>query len=163
MLRRIGPESADLAQIAALIAAHPLALLGQSIEWLAAQAAEPANRVMVWDRDATGGFDGFAVLELSYPRVVNLMNLALVRPGDGAGQRLIRAALDVAFSEMAAHRLYCDVAPDNDAALAAFRRAGLVQEGVMRSCWNRGGTWVDCLAFSLLEEEWRALPALRAV
>ncbi|WP_225026541.1 GNAT family N-acetyltransferase [Xinfangfangia pollutisoli] len=159
MLRRIGPsDSADLARIAGLIAAHPLALLGQTESWLAEQAAVAENRILIWDRAGTGGFDGFAVLELAYPRVVDLMNLALVAPGRGEGQQLIRAVLDLAFGEMGAHRLFCDVAHDNAPALAAFRRAGLVQEGVMRSCWNRGGTWVDCLAFALLETEWRALP-----
>lgn len=156
MLRRIGADSADLARIAGLIAAHPMQLLGQDEDWLRAQAAEAANRVMVWDEGA--GFAGFAVLELAYPQVVNLMNLAVAAPGRGAGGRLIRAALAVAFADMAAHRLYCDIAHDNGPALAAFARAGLVREGTMRQCWLRPDGWTDCHAFSMLAAEWRALP-----
>ena len=91
---------------------------------------------MVWDR---GGFAGFAVLELAYPQVVNLMNLAVTSPGRGEGRALIRAALDVAFRDMSAHRLFCDIAHDNEAALAAFAAAGLQREGTMRHCWLRAG------------------------
>lgn len=152
MLRRAAPE--DLPRIAALIAAHPRALLAQDEGWLAAQAEGPDHRVMVWDR---GGFAGFAVLELAYPQAVYLMNLGLATPGRGEGQPLIRAAQDVAFTQMNAHRLYCDIAHDNATALAAFSRAGFVREGTMRQCWLRDGVWEDCHAFSILRPEWENL------
>ncbi|MBK6467148.1 MAG: GNAT family N-acetyltransferase [Rhodobacter sp.] len=151
MLRRA--EAGDLPRIAALIAAHPMQLLGQDEGWLATQCAAPENRVMVWDR---GGFAGFAVLELAYPQVVNLMNLAVTSPGRGEGRALIRAALDVAFRDMSAHRLFCDIAHDNEAALAAFAAAGLQREGTMRHCWLRAGIWEDCHAFAILRDEWTA-------
>ncbi|MGB4827023.1 MAG: GNAT family protein [Paracoccaceae bacterium] len=154
MLRRAGPT--DLPRIANLIAAHPMQLLGQDLDWLTRQAKAPENRVMVWDRD---GLAGFAVLELAYPQVVNLMNLAVARPGGGEGRALIRAALDVAFAEMAAHRLFCDIAHDNAPALAAFTRAGLQREGTLRQCWLRAGVWEDCHAFSILRDEWTGLRA----
>lgn len=152
MLRRAGAD--DLARIAALIAAHPMQLLQQPEAWLAEQHADPANRIMVWDVD---GFAGFAVLEQAYPHVVNLVNLALCRPGTGAGAALIRAALDVAFGDMVAHRLFCDIAHDNAAALTAFARAGLLREGTMRQCWLRGGVWEDCHAYAMLRSEWQVL------
>ena len=155
MLERAGP--ADLPRIAALIAAHPMQLLGQDLPWLETQSAHPDNRVMVWDR---GGFAGFAVLELAYPQVVNLMNLGLLAPGQrqGQGRALIRAALEVAFGQMGAHRLFCDIAHDNAPALAAFGSAGLQREGTMRQCWLRNGIWEDCHAFAILRSEWQALP-----
>ena len=152
MLRRAGAD--DLPPIAALIAANPMHLLGQDLAWLTAQAGNGDNRLMVWDR---GGFAGFAVLELAYPQVVNLMNLAVTVPGQGQGRALIRGALDVAFDDMGAHRLFCDIAHDNTPALAAFGRAGLQREGTMRQCWLRAGAWEDCHAYSILRAEWQAL------
>lgn len=155
MLRRIGPDSPDLPRIAALIAAHPRTLLQQNEADVQALAADPDSRVLVWDRGE--GFAGFATIEALYPQVVFLTNLALTQPGRGDGGALIRAALAVAFTDMQAHRLFCDIAFDNAAGLAAFARAGLVREGTMRECWLRADGWVDCHAYSMLAREWKAL------
>lgn len=156
MLRRA--SAADLSAIAALIAAHPMQLLAQDEAWLARIAADRASRVMVWDTGS--GCDGFAVIEAAWPQVVTLVNLALAKPGRGEGRQLIAATLDLAFTEMQAHRLFCDVVHDNPAALAAFRHAGLVQEGTFRQCWLRpDGHWADCHGLAILADEWRALRA----
>ena len=152
MLRRA--TDGEIPAVAALIAAHPMALLQQSEDWLREIAAGEAQGVLVWDR---GGFAGFAVLDWDYPGVVYLYNLGVVERRRGEGCALIRAVQDEVFAEMGAHRLVCDVAFDNGAALAAFRKAGFVQEGTMRECWEREpGDWVDCHAFSLLAREWHA-------
>lgn len=154
--------AAEIAAVARLIAAHPMQLLQQDEGWLNGIAADPAHRVMVWHTGTgtgkgtgKGGITGFAVMEMAYPRVVNLINLGLARPGSGEGAALIRAALDEAFGPMAAHRLFCDIAHDNAPALRAFARAGLVQEGTMRQCWLRAGRWEDCHSFAILRDEWQ--------
>ncbi|MEZ5797062.1 MAG: GNAT family protein [Paracoccaceae bacterium] len=149
-------EAGDLPRIAGLIASHPHSLLQQAPGDIEALAADPAARLLVW-QGPDGEFAGFAAIEPLYPQVVFLTNLALVRPGRGAGLALIRAALAVAFDEMGAHRLFCDIAFDNAAGLAAFARAGLVREGTMRQCWLRDGTWVDCHAYAMLRAEWEML------
>lgn len=151
MLRRA--DRSELPAIAEMIAAHPMQLLAQDADWLGRIHDDPANRVMVWD---TGAIAGFAVIELLYPQVVFLTNMGLATTGRGQGQSLIKDTLRVVFSDMKAHRLFCDVAFDNAPALAAFRRAGLVQEGTMRQCWLRpDGIWADCHAFSMLRHEWK--------
>lgn len=152
MLRRA--TEGEIPAVAALIAAHPIAMLAQSEDWLREIAEGDAQGVMVWDR---GGIDGVAVLDWAYPRVVYLINLGLAVPGRGEGQALIRAVLAHVFGTMGAHRMICDIAFDNDAGLAAFRKAGFVQEGTMRECWDRGGVWVDCHAFAMLAREWQAM------
>jgi RimJ/RimL family protein N-acetyltransferase len=154
MLRRAG--LGDLADICGLIAAHPQSLLQQDRDWIARLIDDPEARVMVWQRP-DAAFAGFSIIEPLYPQVVFLTNLALVQPGRGEGTALIRATLATAFDQMQAHRLFCDIAFDNTAGLAAFERAGLVREGTMRECWLRGGVWVDCHSYSMLAREWKAL------
>lgn len=143
----------EIPAVAALIAAHPLSLLRQSEEWLREVAAGEAQGVLIWDR---GGIDGVAVLEWAYPGVVYLINLGLAVPGRGEGKALIAAVQDHVFGGLGAHRMFCDIAFDNGAALSAFRKAGFTQEGTMRECWKRGDVWVDCHAFGMLAREWRA-------
>lgn len=151
MLRRAEPS--DLPALAALIAAHPMVLLAQDAAGLAALMQDDGNRVLVWDR---AGLAGFAVVETLYPQVVYLTNFAVTNAGRGEGRALLAAVLDLAFAEMGAHRLFCDIAFDNQAALGLFGRMGLVREGTMRECWLRpDGKWADCHAFSMLRHEWR--------
>ena len=152
MLRRAA--EGEIPAVAALIAAHPLALLQQDEGWLREIADGAARGVLVWDE---AGISGFAVIDWDYPGVMGLWNVGVLHTGRGVGQRLIRAVLDEVFGQMGAHRLFCDAAFDNDAALAAFAKAGFAREGVMRECWQREpGIWVDCVAFSILAHEWRA-------
>jgi len=146
--------TADQADIRGLITAHPQSLLQQDEAWIARLIDDADARVLVWQRN--GAFAGFSIIEPLYPHVVFLTNLALSQPGKGEGLALIRATLAVAFDEMHAHRLFCDIAFDNVAGLAAFERAGLVREGTMRECWLRDGVWVDCHAYSMLRREWKA-------
>ena len=146
--------AADQADICGLIAAHPQSLLQQAEAWIARLIEDADARVLVWRRN--GGFAGFSIIEPLYPHVVFLTNLALSQTGMGEGLALIRSTLAVAFDEMQAHRLFCDIAFDNTAGFAAFARAGLVREGTMRECWLRDGVWVDCHASSMLRREWKA-------
>lgn len=151
MLRRA--TDGEIPAVAAMIAAHPMALLQQSEVWLREIAAGEARGVLVWDR---GGIAGCVTLDWAYPEVIYLLNLVVDRPGKGEGAALIRAVQDEVFGVMGAHRLECDVAFDNPGALALFRRAGFVQEGTLRECWQRApGEWVDCHAFAMLAREWR--------
>lgn len=153
MLRRA--TEGEIPEVAALIAGQPMVLLQQSEDWLREIANGPAQGVLIWD---DGGLEGFAVIDWDYPGVMGLWNLAILHPGRGTGQRFIRAVLDEVFGVMGAHRLFCDAAFDNAAALAAFPKAGFQREGVMRACWQREpGIWVDCVAFSMLHQEWKAL------
>ena len=149
---RVATEG-EIPAVAAMIAAHPMALLQQPEEWLRNMAAH--DGVLVWDR---GGLAGFATLEWAYPGVVYLFNLGVAEAGRGEGRALIRAVVTHVFGGMGAHRLACDVAHDNPAALAAFESAGFVREGVMRECWQREPeNWVDCVTYSLLARECRGM------
>lgn len=150
MLRRA--TEGEIPAVAALIAAHPKALLQQPEGWLREMA--PEGGVLVWDRD---GIAGFATLAWDYPGVVYLFNIGVTLPGRGEGRAVLEAVMAEVFATMGAHRLTCDVAFDNPGALRLFETAGFVREGTMRECWQREpGVWVDCHAFSMLAREWRA-------
>ena len=150
MLRPAG--AADLPAIGGLIDEHPMALLSYHPGWLAEVLADPASRLLVWDRK---GFAGFAMLLAAWPQVLHLANLAVRHRGDG--QALIAAVLCVAFDDMQAHRVFGDTASDNARARSAFRRAGFVEEGTFRQCWLRpDGQWADCTGLAILRSDWHA-------
>lgn len=72
-----------------------------------------------------------------------------------ARRRGIAARLETAFAEEAAWRgaktLFLEVAADNAAALALYRRAGYRQVGIRRKYYNQGtGSTVDALVLSRL-------------
>lgn len=152
MIRRATPD--DLDRVDLLIKAHPTALMDKG----AAQLREmfDADDCVILIREDQG-FAGFATLHMLYDQVWYLDNLAVVTPGRGQGQALIREVTQIVFAELGAHRLMCDVVFDNEAGMQAMTRAGFTFEGNMRQCWNRGGIWVDCHAFAMLAPEWAVI------
>lgn len=157
MLRRA--RHSDLAEIAELIEAHPLKLLDLGRDKLAEIVDAAEEHLFVWERD--GHFAGYAHFEEAYPQTVMLVNLALTETGNGEGQKLIRAVIDLIFGDFPTHRIFCDTGFDNEEAKRAFLRAGFSFEGVWRECWQRRPKeWVDCHGFSMLRREWALLPPL---
>ncbi len=80
----------------------------------------------------------------------------MARPGQGQGRRALRLALDLAFGEYAAHRLWLDVDVDNDRARHVYRTLGFVEEGILRDGALLGGEYRALVVMSMLEEEYRA-------
>ena len=77
---------------------------------------------------------GFVILlGLRSPaRSVELARMAVVEPGAGIGKPLLKAVIDLAFTELGANRLWIDVFDDNTRARRAYRSAGFQEEGVLR-------------------------------
>ncbi len=124
------------------------------VERLADYIADPNYALLIWDNPKPRGFALLADLE-NASATIELRRLALADAGKGEGQRLLSALKDHVFGTLQAHRLWLDVAADNLRAIAAYRKAGLVDEGVMREAWQRRDSRrVDLLIMGMLRREW---------
>lgn len=75
--------------------------------------------------------------------------------GRGFATEIVRALLDFGFGELAAHRIYARVAPENEASSRVLAKHGFQLEGRLRKeCFVRG-EWQDSLLYALLEEEFQ--------
>ena len=105
---------------------------------------------------AAGGHRvGFVLLQL-HPesRAVELRRLAVTEKGRGYGRAALLLVMAQAFEEHHAHRLWLDVKPHNERALALYRSAGFVEEGVMRDALYHGGEFQSLVLMSILRHEW---------
>jgi RimJ/RimL family protein N-acetyltransferase len=78
------------------------------------------------------------------------MMVATDRRGEGVGGALLTAAIDWA-RHAGAHKIALQVWPDNDAAIALYRKFGFEQEGLLRRHYRRrsGERW-DAVVMGLL-------------
>lgn len=76
--------------------------------------------------------------------------------GRGYGTDACRVLLRYAFSDRGLHRVQLEVVADNAAAVAAYRRAGFVEEGRLRDDAWVDGRFVDQLVMGVLAPQWRA-------
>lgn len=70
--------------------------------------------------------------------------------GSGHGTRALRLALDHAWNTLNLNRVSLTVFAGNTRAIAAYRRAGFVEEGVMRKAAYTGGRWHDVVIMAAL-------------
>ncbi len=81
--------------------------------------------------------------------------IAVSSPEKGVGTPLLAGAVDFAFLETNAHRLWLDVVSGNLRAQAVYRKIGFIQEGVLReAALLPDGTRSDFLLMSILRPEW---------
>ncbi len=70
--------------------------------------------------------------------------------GKGHGSAALKLALHYAWDTMNLKRVWLTVFASNTRAIAAYARAGFVQEGVMRHAAFIGGKWVDVVMMAAL-------------
>jgi diamine N-acetyltransferase len=100
------------------------------------------------------GFVMLAGLESEH-RVIELRRVVVPDKGRGVGRRLIELALDHAFGELGAHRVWLDVMPHNQRARRAYEAVGFIEEGLMRDALLIDGAYQSLVMMSVLEPEWR--------
>ena len=79
--------------------------------------------------------------------------------GRGFASEIVGALLDFGFGELAAHRIYARVAPENEASSRVLAKHGFRLEGHLRKECLVRGEWQDSLLYALLEEDPRASSA----
>ncbi len=157
----IGIERATRADIPGLMALERGEgfdrLVGRwSAEQHAAEMALPGSRYLVARSAARPA--GFVLLqELDDPHgCATLRRIAVGRPGEGLGARLLAAAQDEAFGVERVHRLQLRVYPENERARRAYRTAGFAEEGLMRDVSRAAdGTHRSMVLMSVLCPEWQ--------
>jgi RimJ/RimL family protein N-acetyltransferase len=76
--------------------------------------------------------------------------------GKGVGTEALAQLVEFGFVRRNLHRLHLRLISSNAAAIAAYRKAGFVEEGRHREhCWVRGG-YEDEITMGLLRAEWQA-------
>ncbi|PWK60857.1 GNAT family N-acetyltransferase [Roseicyclus mahoneyensis] len=132
---------------ARMAAIHAAAFGGRGQVWseaeIAAMCARPAIHSIGVDDD------GFALLQILAPEA-ELLTLAVdpLAQGRGLGRITLEAAMARA-ARAGATTMFLEVAEDNAAACALYRRAGFMQTGRRRGYYARkGATPVDALILS---------------
>jgi RimJ/RimL family protein N-acetyltransferase len=74
----------------------------------------------------------------------------------GYGTDAVRVLLRYGFAELGLHRVELGVTGYNLRAMAAYRKAGFVEEGRRRSAIFRSGAWHDDVRMAILRSEWNA-------
>jgi RimJ/RimL family protein N-acetyltransferase len=112
---------------------------------------------LVWRQgDDVPGFVMFDGIESPH-RAVRLRRIAVREPGRGLGSTILEEALAHAFEALEAHRLHLMVFIENTRAERAYRRAGFVDEGVLRDCHRTPeGEFRSMRMMSILQAEWRS-------
>ncbi|WP_211748810.1 GNAT family protein [Paenibacillus sp. Marseille-Q4541] len=76
--------------------------------------------------------------------------------GKGYGSDALGIILRYAFHELNLNRISLDVISYNEVAYHAYKKAGFVEEGRMRSAVLRGGKSYDLIIMGMLREEWES-------
>ena len=114
---------------------------------------DPLHRHLI--AEAGGQHVGFALLRL-HPedRAVELRRLAVTEKRRGYGRAVLRLTMVQVFADHSAHRLWLDVKPHNERALALYRSAGFVEEGLLRDALFHDGRFESLIVMSVLRPEW---------
>lgn len=126
---------------------------------LAATAISPYRRSWIGHAPGTDtavGHISFSVDERHRGGRISCVLIAPAARGGGLGAALVNAILDMAFGELALHRVGLGVFTCNAAALRLYERLGFVREGVVRDSARVGGAWWSSVEMGMLEDEWRA-------
>ena len=140
LIRLRGARTDDLPWLAALEQSPVNArfLCAWSSDRHAAGLADPDKRYLVFE-DAAGDRRGFAILAglRSRQRAVELVRIAVDRPGQGLGTAALRCLIVHGFDALRAERLFLDVFDDNERARRAYRRLGFREEQVLQAAARR--------------------------
>jgi RimJ/RimL family protein N-acetyltransferase len=140
---------------------------------------EVAEKAAKFAQALTLGGDGdfwqLAIERADVPGVIGDLYFALKRAGGEIGWSLHRAhhgrgymteaasaLLDLAFAELARHRVFAQLDPRNTASAALCRRLGMRHEAhFVEDVWFKG-EWADTAVYAILDREWRARRAAGA-
>jgi len=89
------------------------------------------------------------------------ISIAREYQGKGYGSEAIEWATDWAFTFGGMHKVVIGATSDNPGAVRLYKRLGFIEDGRIRHDMWFGGQWIDKVELGMLEDEWRALRALK--
>jgi RimJ/RimL family protein N-acetyltransferase len=100
---------------------------------------------------------GFAILLglQSEHKSLELKRIAVGKPNQGVGRRLLEVVAKKVFDEYQAHRLWLDVFETNTRARHLYETFGFRVEGTLREAVFRDGNYHSLVLMSLLDHEYR--------
>ncbi len=112
-------------------------------------------RYFVSENDA-GELQAYAILRglAEATRSLELKRIVVARTEQGLGRKMLHEILEIAFSELHAHRLFLDVFEDNERARHLYESLGFVYEGTLREAAQRDGHFCNLRLMSLLDREY---------
>lgn len=121
----------------------------------AAEMAKPDSRYfLLRGDDGPAGFVMIQRIDESH-RKAHLRRIAVARPGEGAGTRLMNGVLDWLYTETDVNRIDLDVYVENERARRSYEKAGFQVEGRLRDYHrNDDGTFRDMWLMSILRRDW---------
>jgi ribosomal-protein-alanine N-acetyltransferase len=119
-----------------------------------------------------GSYACFAVTVKGFDTAVGIFQVRELEPGFGAAewgfaigspfwgtgvfQDGAELVLEFAFETLGVHRLEARCAVKNGRGNGALRKAGAVQEGVLRKSFLKNGEYLDQVLYAIVEDDWRA-------
>lgn len=118
--------------------------------------ADPDKRYLIAE-DAAGQRAAFVILAGLADRDIELVRMAVTRPGAGIGKLILTTVIDLAFDELGAERLWLDVFADNTRARRIYQAAGFRDDAVPRqSAQKADGTPGTLVVMSIRSAQYRA-------
>lgn len=130
------------------------------LAWVRRTLASSTERVWSVFADGDGRYLGQVGIHQIHQRSavgrLGIVIAARAEMGRGHGSAAIARALDIAFSELALHKVWLMVFRENLRSRGIYQRIGFVEEGVLREEYFHDGTWHDMVRMSVLSREWTA-------
>jgi RimJ/RimL family protein N-acetyltransferase len=73
--------------------------------------------------------------------------------GQGFGKEIVKATMEIAFSELSLHRVEAGIDPRNRKSIALSKSCGLRREGLSKKRIFLGGEWKDMAIFAMTADE----------
>jgi diamine N-acetyltransferase len=119
-----------------------------------------ADKLYLIAEDDSGERIAFVILAglSSADRSVELVRMAVTRPGAGIGKPLLKSVLDMAFGALNVDRLWLDVFEDNVRARRAYEAVGFCEEeGARQAARKSDGQPGLLLIMSIRAAQYRAI------
>jgi RimJ/RimL family protein N-acetyltransferase len=98
------------------------------------------------------------VIEAGLPWLIEFRRIVVTRPGNGIGTFAMRWAIDWAFEQRGAHRMWLDVVATNVRARQLYERSGFRYEGTYRDGFrDDDGSYGDLCVYGMLSSDPRPL------